>query len=61
MCLRALAWIGAGVLLAWFAAGCSHIHEPWVQNPRQYQQERFRSPELSKELDHRLRYTQIDR
>jgi hypothetical protein len=58
--LRASALVG-GAALASLGAGCSHIHEPWVSNPQQYQQERFRSPALSKELDWRLVHTQIDR
>lgn len=49
------------VLLAWLFSGCEHVHEPWVQHPDQYQNERARSPVIAQELRHRLAHTQIDR
>lgn len=47
------------MVLAVVGTGCDNIHTPWKQG--EWQQERSRSAEAAQELDHRIKYTQIDR
>lgn len=51
--------LACGLLLS--AAGCEHIHEPWVRNPEQLKQERSRPDQAQMELRDRLRAGQTDR
>lgn len=50
-----------GMLAVLLAAGCSRIHEPWVQSEDRLSQERARSAEQTQELQNRLLRVQTDR
>jgi len=50
-----------GLLAVLMAAGCSRIHEPWVQSNDRLSQERARSAEQTQELQNRLLRVQTDR
>ena len=50
-----------GLLAVMLAAGCSRIHEPWVQDNDRLLQERARPAEQIQELQHRLLAVQTDR
>ena len=41
--------------------GCERIHEPWVQSEQRLAEERARTPEQIRKLQHRLLQVQIDR
>lgn len=60
MSIKTLGCMALGLVLA-LAAGCSQIHEPWVQSPDQYKSERSRSPALHQALRLRQAETQRDR
>ena len=60
MSIKVFGYLALGLMLA-LTAGCSQIHEPWVQSPDQFKAERSRSPELQQELRLRLAETQRDR
>jgi len=50
-----------GMLAVLLAAGCSRIHEPWVQSEDRLARERARSAEQTQELQNRLLRVQTDR
>jgi len=59
MMQRALfAMMLAGLLLA---AGCERIHEPWIRDDAQLQEERSRTNEAQQDLRHRFLFVQTDR
>ena len=60
MSVKMFKWMALGLVLA-LEAGCSQIHEPWLQNSDQLKIERSRTPELHQALRLRLAETQRDR
>ena len=51
----------ASLGLSMLTAGCTRIHEPWLQNPDQLAQERARPEQASEALRNRLLAVQTDR
>jgi len=58
---RRTVWFLGSVMTAALLMGCAPIHEPWVNNGKEWKQDKFQSKVPNQELSERLLTTQIDR